>query len=98
MLCFGEGNECLVSEVVLEGNCFYVFLDAARDLSLVTPGIYALEVWSYGGEEVGYLGLAGFVLFRDGGGDGGVEGADSVEGGFVSDGIGVRSLMGQLPL
>ena len=84
MLCFGEGNECLAGEVVLEGNSFYVFLDATGDLSLVAPGVYALEVWDYGGEEIGYLGLAGVVLFCDGGGDGGVEGADSFEGGLLA--------------
>ncbi len=87
MLCFGEGNECLVREVVLEGNSFYVFLDAAGDLSLVTPGIYALEVGDYGGEEVGYLGSAGVVLFCDGGRNGRVEGADSVEGGLLAKGL-----------
>ena len=65
---------------MLEGDSFYVFLDAGGDLSLVTPGIYALEVWDYRGEEVGYLGLAGVVLFCDGGGNGLVEGADSVGG------------------
>ena len=84
MLCFGEGNECLVGEVVLEGNSFYVFLDAAGDLSLVTPGVYASEVWDYGGEEVGYLGLTGVVLFCDGGGNGGVEVADSVEASLLA--------------
>ena len=44
MLCLVEGNECLVAEVVLEGHSFDVFLDAGGDLSLVAPGIYALEV------------------------------------------------------
>lgn len=84
MLCFGEGNECLVGEVVLEGNSFYVLLDAAGDLSLVTPGVYASEVWDYGGEEVGYLGLTGVVLFCDGGGNWGVEVADSVEASLLA--------------
>lgn len=65
---------------MLEGDSFYVFLDAGGDLSLVTPGVYALEIWDYGGEEVGYLGLAGIVLFCDGGGEWGAEGADSVGG------------------
>ncbi len=41
--------------------------------------------------------MAGVVLFYDGGGDGGVEGADSIEG-FVSDGIGMKGLMGEVPL
>ena len=83
MLCFGEGNECLGGEVVLEGNSFYVFLDAGGYLSLVTPGVYALEIWDYGGEEVGYLRLAGFVLLCNAGGEGVAEGADSVEEGLL---------------
>lgn len=52
-------------------------------MSLVAPGVYALEVGDYGGEEVGYLGLAGVVLFCDGGGNGVAEGADSVERGLL---------------
>lgn len=70
-----------MGEVVLEGDSFYVFLDAGGDLSLVAPGVYALEIWDYGGEEVGYLGLTGVALFCDGGGERGAEGADSVEWG-----------------
>ena len=83
---------------MLEGDSFYVFLDAGGDLSLVSPSVYALEIWDYGGEEVGYLGLAGIVLFCDGVGNWLVEGADSVEGGFISNRIGMRSLMGEVPL
>lgn len=53
------GYEALGFEVVVERDGFDVFLDAARDLVLVAPGVEMLQVWRDGGEQVGNFGLVG---------------------------------------
>lgn len=41
------GDEGLCFEVVLEGDGFYMFLDAAGDLALVAPRVKILQITSY---------------------------------------------------
>ena len=66
-MCFGESEEGLVGEVVLEGEGFDVFLYAWGDLTVVAEGVDVLEVGDYGVEDVLYLGLSRIDLFGDGG-------------------------------
>lgn len=72
-------NEGLGSEVVLEGDCFDIFLDAAADLA-VAPGIGACEVGGDVCEEGFDLVETGLVFLRDFGRDGLVGGADALKG------------------
>lgn len=72
-------NEGLGTEVVLEGDCFDIFLDAAADLA-VAPGIGAYEVGGDVCEEGFDLVEAGLVFLCDFGRDGFVGDADALKG------------------
>lgn len=73
-------DQCLCAEVVVEGERFDEFLDAAADVALVPPGVDALHVWEDGGEELVDLVEAGLVFGGDFGREGLVECADALEG------------------
>lgn len=59
------GDQCLGSEVVVEGDCLDEFLDTAADLALVAPGLDAVEVGDDRGEVLVDLFEASVVLFCD---------------------------------
>lgn len=65
---------------MVEGKCFDEFLDSSANVALVAPAVYALEVWSNGGEEFEDLVDAGLVFGGDLGGDRLVDCADALEG------------------
>ena len=53
----------LSGEVVMERDSLNVLLYSARDLALIPPGIWALKVGRYGGEELVDLLLARIISF-----------------------------------
>lgn len=73
-------DESLCAEVVLERERFDELLDAAADIPLVAPGVYALHVVSDGDEELGDLVEAGLVFRGDFVREWVVDCADALEG------------------
>lgn len=73
-------DQRLRAEVVVEGECFDEFLDTAADVALVPPGVYALDIWEDGGEELVDLVEAGLVFEGDFRWEGLVKCADALEG------------------
>lgn len=77
---FLDRDQPLRLHVVLEREGLDEFLHPAAELPLVPPalGAVGVDVRDQGAEEVEDLVDAGFVLFGDGGWDGGCDGADAV--------------------
>lgn len=71
-------DQCLGSEVVVEGDRLDEFLDTAADLALVAPGLDAVEVGDDRGEVLVDLVEASVVLFCNVGWDGLVGSADAL--------------------